>query len=238
MRTYLIATKESDYSKNSALSVIENYSKYLNKINYGHYNPVMYWGVDRYNSRSKLLEYNLTIKDEDEINKYSYVEEVLGCFLSHYELWNKSVEYDEPILILEHDVVILSNPITMLENIDKNSQSLLNVGRPIWSDETFGHLGGTHSYIVTPYVANKLIDSAKNNGVTQADVFLNRDIIDIVDVKPFVFEQLAKFSLIQKEDNFGKWGNGVEDQNNLICGETAWNDSSKSKKFQNERRNK
>jgi len=27
----------------------------------------------------------------------------IGCFISHYELWHKAVELDEPILILEHD---------------------------------------------------------------------------------------------------------------------------------------
>jgi hypothetical protein len=60
--------------------------------------------------------------------------------------------------------------------------------------------------------------------------------VDIIDVKPFLFEQISRFSLIQNEENFGKWGTGIEDKNNLICGEKAWNNSEKSRHFK--RKNK
>jgi len=228
MRTYIIATLESDYSCKSAINVRTKFKKYINNVD-------IFWGVDRYNSLKILNEYGLSVVDNN-ITKFSYYEEVLGCFLSHYKLWNKCIELDEPIVILEHDVVIKGDPIKYFNKLDTNSNSLLNLGKPLWSDDTFEHLGGAHSYLVNPKVSKVLIDRANNYGISPTDIFINRELVDIIDVKPFLFEQISRFSLIQNEENFGKWGTGIEDKNNLICGEKAWNNSEKSRHFK--RKNK
>lgn len=38
---------------------------------------------------------------------YGNLQACMGCAMSHYLLWRKCVELDEPILILEHDAVFL-----------------------------------------------------------------------------------------------------------------------------------
>jgi GR25 family glycosyltransferase involved in LPS biosynthesis len=40
-----------------------------------------------------------------------------GCFISHYELWNKSVNENMPILILEHDVQMQNHLPTEILNL-------------------------------------------------------------------------------------------------------------------------
>ena len=42
----------------------------------------------------------------DPINKTHISQGEVGCFLSHYLLWKKCIDLNEPILILEDDAII------------------------------------------------------------------------------------------------------------------------------------
>ncbi len=101
---------------------------------------------------------------------------VRGCFLSHWYLWSRCVELDEPIGIFEHDVIfekppVFSQPFTdilKLEGFD------LKPPRPAgpWYE-------GARAYIITPQGAEKLITWAKTHGCLPADVAIGTDVVDI-----------------------------------------------------------
>ena len=69
----------------------------------------------------KLAEFKLGISKEcPDISQGNK-----GCFLSHYLLWKKCIELDEPILVFEHDMIVkhaitddLLNSFTEYLNLD------------------------------------------------------------------------------------------------------------------------
>jgi len=64
----------------------------------------------------KIKEYGLTVSN---LNQKELSLGHKGCFISHYELWQKCVQSNEPFVIFEHDAII-KKPINekLLEQFD------------------------------------------------------------------------------------------------------------------------
>jgi GR25 family glycosyltransferase involved in LPS biosynthesis len=105
---------------------------------------------------------------------------VQGCFISHWQLWNKCVELNCPIIILEHDSVITQS-INVLPKGD-----LLKLHKLIKAKEHWGcpdSEAGTwtvsaHAYLITPVGAKKLLDFVKSNGAIPADVIIGDKVLN------------------------------------------------------------
>ena len=100
---------------------------------------------------------------------------VKGCFYSHYRLWQKCVELNEPIIIWEDDIV-LTRPYLP---IDWTDVLILALGHPS-KTEKYRHylespegdprpeayfqssMPGCCGYALKPHAAKKLIDTYKN----------------------------------------------------------------------------
>lgn len=97
---------------------------------------------------------------------------VKGCFYSHYNLWKKCVELNEPIIIWEDDIVLRRAYIP----IDWQDVLVLALGHPGKSEKYKHHLespngepgpAGYHQssmpgccgYAIKPHAAKKLIDT-------------------------------------------------------------------------------
>ena len=131
---------------------------------------------------------------------------VLGCFFSHYYLWNKCISLDEPIIILEHDGYIIK-PITddILDSFDdvlkldrhdpysktynevilKEQDFELNIVKytnPTPKDPkklgTGNYFKGAYSYILKPEGAKKIVNWVKENGHLPADQQIGDWILD------------------------------------------------------------
>lgn len=132
------------------------------------------------------------------------VKGVKGCFLSHFLLWKKCLELNQPILILEHDAVaIRSIPENILENefdvlnLDYASRQVQDYWQHVDKDhgpaicswqpaEKKGYGGynkssipGIHGYIIKPNGAKKLIDFSKQQGTLPADIQINSLVVDL-----------------------------------------------------------
>lgn len=97
----------------------------------------------------------------------------VGCFASHYHLWKKCVDMDEPIIIAEDDVRLNENKYETIYNVFKNNSfnkidflSLLylyNNGIKT-KNKSFNRIGdhfmGMIMYYITPSGARKLIAQA------------------------------------------------------------------------------
>ena len=63
-------------------------------------------GVSKYDSFNILLEKKLTFMP---VNKSyigsGYIDCEIGAFLSHMSLWEKCIELDERIMVMEHDAM-------------------------------------------------------------------------------------------------------------------------------------
>lgn len=99
----------------------------------------------------------------------------LGLFASNYILWQKCIEINEPIIILEDDIVILStfvNSLSMISELAKNYECfrlfhghkkppkyiLINKYLRLF----LGSIESTCGYVITPSACKKLISHSKN----------------------------------------------------------------------------
>jgi GR25 family glycosyltransferase involved in LPS biosynthesis len=111
---------------------------------------------------------------------------VKGCFYSHFRLWQKCVELNEPIIIWEDDIV-LTRPYMP---IDWTDVLILALGHPSKTEKYRHHLEhptgvprakpysqssmpGCCGYALKPHAAKKLIDTY-NNTFLPADNAINQ----------------------------------------------------------------
>ncbi|MEX4359069.1 glycosyltransferase family 25 protein [Haemophilus influenzae] len=113
----------------------------------------------------------------------------LGCYASHYSMWEKCVELDYPIIVLEDDAKFKNNFLEVLDfiNSDKNTFEFfwlqpdrLKNKRKLISN--FGNLSiyqfskgfaGTTGYYLTPQAARKFLTQSKEWYLT-VDVTMDR----------------------------------------------------------------
>ncbi len=133
----------------------------------------------------------------------------LGCWRSHWNLWNKCVELDEPICILEHDAFILEPCPKILEEGKFNC--IVNIGRPHYgrfrTPKSTGlipmtsrdGLPGTHAYIINPEIKN-VIRFIKDAGHIDSaiDTYMHKKRWpDMQEWYPHLAYSAATFSCIQ-----------------------------------------
>lgn len=136
---------------------------------------------------------------------------VKGCFLSHYSLWVKAIEFNDPIIIFEHDGMMLRS---LPENIadlfdefllldpynkfskdygdnhllDNDSNYSIEEYRNPSSRKKYGidteYAMGLQAYIIKPNAAIKLIESIKDTGFYPADMQCNKGILNLQTIRP------------------------------------------------------
>jgi len=116
---------------------------------------------------------------------------VKGCFYSHYRLWKKCVELNEPIIIWEDDIV-LTRPYIPVEWDDvlilalghqTKSDRYIHLlespaGDPAATEYLQVSMPGCCGYAITPAAAQKLLDMF-NNTYLPADNAINQYILKI-----------------------------------------------------------
>jgi GR25 family glycosyltransferase involved in LPS biosynthesis len=115
---------------------------------------------------------------------------VMGCFYSHYRLWQKCVELNETICVFEDDVAIhrplISVPFDDVliltlgaRKSEKYKQYLHNPsGDPIAEDYHNASMPGTTGYAITPQGAKKLL-TVYNKTFLASDNAMNVMVVDI-----------------------------------------------------------
>ena len=118
---------------------------------------------------------------------------VLGCFLSHYKLWQHCVEINEPIMIFEDDVILYRG----FEPVTWNQVLILSVCTE-WTERSEKYLGllddhaepaqalefqefclpGTSGYAITPAAAEKLVLEYQNS-YAPSDHAIHKNLVDI-----------------------------------------------------------
>ena len=116
---------------------------------------------------------------------------VKGCFLSHYGLWKRCVELDEPIVIWEDDIV-LSRPLIPIEFQDvlvlalghpTKSQGYISyledpTGEPEAQEYRQASMPGCCGYAIKPHAAQKLVETYEKTFLP-ADNAINQYLVKI-----------------------------------------------------------
>ena len=142
----------------------------------------------------------------------SYPESAAGCFLSHFALWEKCIETNKPIIIFEHDAIIINEiPLNILDgtgfdqvvNLGKPAHGEFKIPEGVGVDLFVASQGfkGTHAYAIKPSGALKLTEQAKVDA-SAVDVFINTKTFPFLqDLYPWPVISKLEFSTIQKQAN-------------------------------------
>lgn len=137
-------------------------------------------------------------------DQYSRYLNVLSCFLSHYHLWLKCVELEQPIIIFEHDAVVVdeipvNKPFDKLLSLGKPSYGNFKIAPKLGVNNLFSkrYLPGAHAYMLKPFGAKILITAAATMA-RPADVFLNSETFPwIQEYYPWPVEVRDTFTTVQ-----------------------------------------
>lgn len=140
------------------------------------------------------------------VDKFSFRENCMSAFLSHYSLWKKCIEENEEYQIFEHDAVVVNN-LPRVINYDK----CISLGHPSYGQWRYppylgvnpltskNYFPGAHAYRVKPEGAKMFVEKAKTlAGPT--DVFLRTLYFPwLQEYYPWPAEARDSFTTIQKE---------------------------------------
>lgn len=127
------------------------------------------------------------------------------CFLSHFSLWCRCIELDKPIVVLEHDAIMLKNythhnVFNAIVYLGSSEMAQSNYWNPIPPHaqmcQNFRYILRTHSYSIDPIVAKNLVAKAIEKGIyTAVDVFMKIQDFSIVCFGIFAADAKGKTTI-------------------------------------------
>lgn len=130
----------------------------------------------------------------------------IGCFLSHYMLWERCIKRDEPIIIHEQDSIYYSDEAIPYEDWMKSKYDIIGLNSPFSATrlasaydritqeskaDPYGivrapliddhnvpqGIAGNSSYYIEPTGAHRAISLVKEHGCWPNDAIMNRQLI-------------------------------------------------------------
>lgn len=203
MKTFIIRLKNNEISEKHAAECVEQAAKFGIAVEY----------FDAING----LEYPAHLDELKIKPRYKFKKGragVFGCFLSHYYLWKKCIEENEPFIILEHDGYFIKplpedilerfDDVLKLDDLDPYSkqyndmivyQQELDIlittyhnlqAKFLEKNQTGNYMRGAYSYIIKPHAAKKIVDWISINGFVPADQQLGDAIVHIQVATPTI----------------------------------------------------
>lgn len=167
--------------------------------------PAKYWeGFDGTSGTHVLSPSHL--KDKDyfnwvKVHDNKITPSQIGCALSHFSLWCHCLTIDRPIVILEHDAVMIRkmdtfefyNVIQFLGSIEQMRGAPQYIIPPHGTayDRRLRFIGRAHAYAVDPQICKNLVTRFIQNGIfatTTADTFIRSDIFGIVQHGMYAYD--------------------------------------------------
>lgn len=185
-KTFVIAIKGHSISELQLQDCLTSADKF-------NWNVEVFWGVDgKYISDQTWKNEGIFVRtDKPTIHRPG----VQGCFLSHWSLWKKCIEINEPIIILEHDAIIQDywNPIEIDNSIIKLHR-YYKQKNPKYDEDTGLWSASGHAYCLLPTHADTLIKFVKNKGAFEVDRIIGDKVIP--------FKHLGKPSLVERQNTY------------------------------------
>lgn len=192
---YIIYVPDNETSVNLADRCLES----CRKINFPAY---LYEGFDGTGNELVIPEH---LKNQSWFkwlkitDHYQSLAEI-ACSLSHISLWVKCMEQDQPLVILEHDAIMIKpylnheiyNGIVYLGSQDelripKKYDKLIPQFSAINKNWNFIHRA--HAYSIDPAAARKLFKNVLDRGIYEsADVMIKADDVAIIQTGFYAYD--------------------------------------------------
>jgi len=159
-------------------------------------------------------------KESDVMNLMRVTDHYLtrgevACALSHISLWNHCVQIDRPIVILEHDAVMVKpypqhaihNSICYLGCVEQVKKGWGVYPTPPHSAEgpNYHFLCRAHAYAIDPVVAKNLLAHVIKYGISAPlDILIRTDIFPVHQNGVFAYDASAKETTILARPKEGR----------------------------------
>ena len=142
----------------------------------------------------------------------------IACFLSHYSLWCMCLDKDRPIVILEHDAIMLRqylkhkyyNNIVYMGGIEQVKFGKLVYSVPPHASDHKGldrFICRAHAYAIDPAIAKNLVSYSINHGIiTTADAIIRCDMFGIVQDGVYAYDNPHGLSTISEDGRVAGYG--------------------------------
>ncbi|WP_187906247.1 glycosyltransferase family 25 protein [Helicobacter pylori] len=137
-QVYIISLKESQRRLDTEKLVLESNEKFKGRCVFQIFDAISPKHQDFEKLLQELYDSSSLLKSDWFHSDYCYKEllpQEFGCYLSHYFLWKECVKTNQPIVILEDDVVLESNFMQALEDCLKSPFDFVRL---------YGHYWGGH----------------------------------------------------------------------------------------------
>jgi GR25 family glycosyltransferase involved in LPS biosynthesis len=139
-------------------------------------------------------------KSNKKLDKFGNLPGAQGCFLSHYKLWQRCVELDQPIVIFEDDAEVLGPMPTITTDKDLIK---LHDPRHVHQHKKLGSWApGAFAYWLTPKGAQKLIEFSKTVGPGHADKQIGSNVLDWDYLTPHVVKLGSRIGSSTNPDRY------------------------------------
>ncbi len=138
IQVYIISLKESQRRLDTEKLVLESNEKFKGRCVFQIFDAISPKHQDFEKFVQELYDAQSMLKSDWFHSDYCYQELLpreFGCYLSHYLLWKECVKTNQPIVILEDDVVLESNFMQALEDCLKSPFDFVRL---------YGHYWGGH----------------------------------------------------------------------------------------------
>lgn len=161
MKTYIIRLSDSELSCSLAEDAIKSVSSFGMKSDF-------FEGIKRDQAFDFFKKHNIKFNRSQERTHWSHG--TMGCFASHWSLWNMCAESDESFLILEHDGVLIRDPSLIEDEV----QDVCHLDQFIPFMTTYGDESEEYSKIYEDMVMYKgtigVMDYPTNNFYNTKDI--------------------------------------------------------------------
>ncbi|GAA9745345.1 hypothetical protein VN0142_08920 [Helicobacter pylori] len=138
IQVYIISLKESQRRLDTEELVSESNEKFKGRCVFQIFDAISPKHEDFEKFVQELYDAQSMLKSDWFHSDYCYQEllpQEFGCYLSHYFLWKECVKTNQPVVILEDDVVLESNFMQALEDCLKSPFDFVRL---------YGHYWGGH----------------------------------------------------------------------------------------------
>lgn len=165
--------------------------------------PYKIW--DAFNGTTGTITTPLQCVDKHYMGWFKQLDHELSitevaCALSHISLWCHCIDIDKPIVILEHDVIMLKpilthdlyNSIIYLGNIEqaKKGWPILTTPTHATNGHNYHFICRAHAYAIDPQVAKNMVAHVLKMGICESlDMMLRADIFNIVEFGVHAYDE-------------------------------------------------
>ncbi|WP_231202198.1 glycosyltransferase family 25 protein [Helicobacter pylori] len=138
IQVYIISLKESQRRLDTEKLVLESNEKFKGRCVFQIFDAISPKHEDFEKFVQELYDSSSLLKSDWFHSDYCYQEllpQEFGCYLSHYFLWKECVKTNQPVIILEDDVMLESNFMQALEDCLKSPFDFVRL---------YGHYWGGH----------------------------------------------------------------------------------------------